>query len=347
MPDSTRRSFLKQSMAIPFVGALPFGWCKSPKVYPAGLLVPPKLRKGQTIGIIAPASAVAETERIDEFAEYIEKKGFKPKLGKYVKGRDGYLAGTDAQRAEDLNGMFADGSVDAIICIRGGWGGARLLPDIDYEVIKQHPKILLGYSDVTSLLLGIHAKTGLITFHGPVGLSDWNFFTRRHLTKVLMNEKHYKVRGARRDEEDLVKGRYTITGGKATGRLLGGNLSVLCGMVGSPYLPDFTGAILLLEDVGEAVYRIDRYLTQLKLAGILDQVAAVVFSSCNECLPEDKEDFFTLENILFQHLKPLNKPAFYGMEIGHLERQYTLPIGANVVLNADKGFVELLHPAVK
>ncbi len=329
--------------------ALPFfsGWPRALAANSApGLLKPPGLAKGQTIGLVTPASAVPDRNGVENFGDYLQRKGFKVKMGQHVFDSEGYLAGTDQERAADINRMFADPEVDAIIAVRGGWGGARILPLLDYRAISQNPKILLGYSDVTSLLLGIHAKTGLVTFHGPVGLSDWNCFTRRHFRRVLMKQRTYKLRGGPRNNEDLLMGRYTITPGKASGKLLGGNLTVMCGLAGSDYLPDFTGAVLLLEDVGEAVYRLDRFLTQLSLAGILQKVSAVVFSTCNDCQPEQPKDNFTLREVLVQHLQPLGVPAFYGTRVGHIEKQYTLPIGARIEINASRGHIKLLEPAV-
>ena len=308
---------------------------------------PVSLKKGDTIGIVAPGFALPKPEVVKEFGKMLEEEGYKVKFGKYVFGKNGYFSGTDEERSSDLNDMFGDKEVNAIVAARGGWGGARILSMLDYKTIKENPKIFIGYSDITSLLLGIYQKTGLITFHGPVGTSDWNRFTYKHFKKVIIREKAYKLRGNKKDEEDLDTGRYVITEGKASGIMVGGNLTVFCGMVGSEFLPDFEGKILFLEDVGEAVYRVDRYLTHLKLAGILDKVAGVVFATCASCdTEENREDNFSLQEILKFHLEPLGIPAFFGIMSGHLKEQYTLPVGVNVEINAKKGNIKLLEEAV-
>ncbi|MEM1135226.1 MAG: LD-carboxypeptidase [Bacteroidota bacterium] len=316
-------------------------------------LKPAPLKKGDTIGIVAPGFALPDPQVIKDFAAMLKEEGYQIKMGEYVFGKHGYFSGTDAERASDLNTMFADKEVNAIVAARGGWGGARILPILNYESITSNPKIFIGYSDITSLLLGIYQKTGLVTFHGPVGTSDWNKFSYKHFKKVIIKEQSYSLKGNKKSTKNISKktdpdtDRFTITEGKANGIMIGGNLTVLCGMVGSEYLPDFEGKILLLEDVGEAVYRIDRYLTHLKLAGILDKLAGVVFATCAACEKEtDRKDNFTLSEILKFHLAPLGIPAFFGIMSGHLDEQYTLPMGINVEIDAKKGKIKLLEEAV-
>jgi len=310
------------------------------------------LQEGNTIGIVAPGFTLPKPELVRNFAAMLEEEGYKVKFGEHTFGKYGYFSGTDEQRAGDLNAMFADPEVRGIVAARGGWGGARILPLLDYETIKADPKVFIGYSDITSLLLGIYQQTGLVTFHGPVGTSDWNRFSYKHYRKVIIKEKAYKLRGAKKLKkkttlEEAETARYVINEGKAAGTLVGGNLTVLCGMVGSTYLPDFTNKILFLEDVGEAVYRIDRYLTHLKLAGILEKISGLVFASCASCEEEDDKDDFTLKQILEFHLKPLGIPAFFGILSGHLEEQYTLPLGVQVEINSKRGNIKLLEEAVQ
>jgi len=313
---------------------------------------PLPLKKGDTIGIVAPGFTLPKPELVRNFASMLEEEGYQVIFGENTFGKYGYFSGTDEERASDLNEMFRNKAVKGIVAARGGWGGARILSLLDYEAIKADPKVFIGYSDITSLLLAIYQKTGLVTFHGPVGTSDWNRFSYKHYNKILIKEKAYKIRGTKKVKPDATieeaeTARYLINDGKATGTLVGGNLTVLCGMVGSEYLPDFEGKILFLEDVGEAVYRIDRYLTQLKLAGILDKLAGIVFASCASCEEEDRSDNFTLREILKFHLEPLKIPAFFGLLSGHLKEQYTLPIGVNVEIDAKKGNIKLLEEAVK
>jgi muramoyltetrapeptide carboxypeptidase len=345
--DSTRtvvakRQFLKNLLA------LGTGLAFSPALLGANASVFPRhLKKKGTIGLVTPASAVADHSKVAAFVELLEARGFNVVIGQHVLGKNGYLAGTDQERADDIHRMFSDHRVDAIIAVRGGWGCARLLPLLDFDLIRNNPKILLGYSDLTALLLAIYQKTGLVTYHGPVGLSDWDKFTIRHFERTLMKARKYRLKGTKPDPSDLALGRTTITLGKASGILLGGNLAVLSGLVGSPYLPSFKGAILLLEEVGEEVYRIDRFLMHLKLAGILDEVSGVIFTSCSGCENAEKVPHsFSLQEILQQHLGPLGIPACFGMEVGHIAHQYTLPIGGRVTLDAGKGHLKLLDRPV-
>jgi muramoyltetrapeptide carboxypeptidase len=216
--------------------------------------------------------------------------------------------------------MFADSSVQAVLAMAGGWGCNRILPLLDYQLIRQNPKIIIGYSDVTSLLLAIYTHSNLITFHGPLGTSTWNWFSVQHLQRILFD-------GAAMTLQNLLSTPVeTITKGKARGRLVGGNLSLVAALVGSDYLPDWQNSILFVEDIREEVYRIDRLLTQLKLAGILDQVAGFIFAQCTNCpIGDANEPSLTLRQVLADHIKPLGIPAWYGSMIGHLSSRLSDP----------------------
>lgn len=221
---------------------------------------PPRLRPGDRVGIVSPAGATFQRDRLDLVVDAVRALGFVPKLGAHVLDRYGYLAGTDQARAADLNAMFADPTVAAILPVRGDWGSARILPYLDYDQIRANPKVIIGFSDITSLLLGIHAQTGLVTFHGPHGITPWRGDQVDFLRQVLQDGEALTftnpLLGADQDRLMRDQGRiYTITPGRATGPLIGGNLSVISGIVGSPYMPNTTGAILFLEDVGEAPTR--------------------------------------------------------------------------------------------
>jgi muramoyltetrapeptide carboxypeptidase len=314
-----------------------------------GVVKPPRLKAGDTVGLVIPSSAEWDPINVDILLESLTVLGLKGKLGSHVFARRGYFAGDDKQRASDLNAMFADPSVAAIHCIRGGWGAARLLPHLDWDTIAKHPKILAGYSDITALLLSLHAKTGLVTFHGPNGGSVWNTFNVDWMKRVLWQGEAATFANLKETDETLVpvKNRTrTITPGKARGKLLGGNLTVFTTILGSPYVPDADGAILFLEDVQEAPYRIDRMFTQLKLTGILDKVKGVVWGTCSKCDPGDGFASLTIPDVLDDHVKPLGVPAFYGAMIGHVEKQFTLPVGLDVELDADAGTITMLEPAV-
>jgi muramoyltetrapeptide carboxypeptidase len=300
--------------------------------------------------LVSPASATWVTEEIDIIKDTVTALGLKLRLGQHMLDRYGYLAGKDADRAADLNAMFADNSVDGILCVRGGWGCNRLLPLLDYKTIAAHPKILLGYSDITSLLTAIYAKTGLVTFHGPVGASTWNSFSHDYLRRVLFNAERVAMENPRTTGDSLVvtKDRIqTITPGTVSGRLVGGNLTVLTAMLGSEYLPDWSGTILFLEDTNENIYRIDRMLTQLKLAGVLDKISGLVFGKCTKCAPGEGHGSLTLEEVLNDHIKPLKIPAWYGAMIGHIENKFTVPVGVRAEINAERGTITLLESAVR
>jgi muramoyltetrapeptide carboxypeptidase len=246
--------------------------------------------------------------------------------------------------------MIRDDAVQAILLTTGGWGCSRILPHLDYDAIRANPKIIVGYSDVTALLLGIHAKTGLVTYHGPNGASPWNPFTVDHFRSVLFEGEALTMRNPQSAEESLVPVDHrirTIRSGTAEGRLLGGNLTVLTRLIGTEYLPAWDDAIFFTEDVREDVYRIDRMLTQLRQSGILDAVRGFVFGTCKGCDPEGRVSGFTLEDVFDQHIAPLNVPAWSGAMIGHLEKKFTVPIGSRVAIDADQGTLTLLEPAVR
>jgi muramoyltetrapeptide carboxypeptidase len=314
---------------------------------------PKRLAPGDTVALVSPASATFNSVDLQIARESLEALGFKVKAGEHMLERHGYLAGEDKARAEDINKAFADKSVAAVHAIRGGWGSARVLPYLDYDVIRRNPKVLLGYSDITALHMAIHGKTGLVTFHGPIGLGRWDAWSVDYYKRVLMNGEpvvYKNKQGINADRNSLTQVEFrvqTITPGKARGRLLGGNLTVLTTILGSPYLPDWDGAILFCEDVGEDYYRIDRMMTQLKLAGILPKLRGFVFGGCSECGPGDGNfGALTLEEIFNDHVKPLGIPAWQGAMIGHAQPQWTLPVGAEVEIDASAGTIALAEPAV-
>ena len=312
-------------------------------------LKPPRLGAGDTVGLINPAGATFHPDDVAVARELLAALGLKMKAGEHLLDRHGYLAGSDIDRASDINSMFADKEVTAILTLRGGWGCNRLLDLLDYILIAKNPKILMGYSDITSLLLALNAKTGLVTFHGPVGVSSWNKYSTDYVKKLLFNAETFSMENPKETGDHLIRRKdrvLTINGGKAGGRLLGGNLSVLTAMVGSEFLPDFKGNILFLEEVGEEIYRVDRMLTQLKLAGILDDISGFVFGKCSDCGPGKGYGSLTLEEVLDDHIKPLGVPAWYGSMIGHIENKFTIPLGVEAEIDADIGRISLLEPAV-
>ena len=315
----------------------------------ASASIPKRLKPGATIGLIAPASVTYERLQLQLAVETIEAMGLKAKIGSHVMDRFGYLAGKDQDRADDLNEAFADPDVDAVFALRGGWGASRILPMLDYDMIRQNPKILLGYSDVTSLLNAIFAKSGLVTFHGPNVMSEWNEFTYSEMRRLLFDAEPQSYENPVIIEDDLVARSYrtqTISSGKASGQLIGGNLTLISTLMGTPYLPDFSGKILILEDVDEAVYRIDRMLTQLALSGDLQKLSGIIFGHFTGADGNRRLGNFSLMDILRQHCEPLGVPCFAGAMFGHVDKQSTVPIGAAATMDADAGTFELTAPAV-
>jgi muramoyltetrapeptide carboxypeptidase len=320
---------------------------------PAGPRVrPPRIRPGDTIGLIEPASASDDPFDIDLVEEAIRAMGLVPKRGANLLKRYGYLAGQDKERAADITAMFADKSVKAIFAVRGGWGAARTLPFVDWDVVRANPKLLIGYSDITALHMAIAAKGGAITLHGPNGGSAWGKASVDSFRSIAFDGATPLYENPKASEDRLVQRRWRtikLNGGKARGRLLGGNLTVLTALAGTPYLPDFNGAILFLEDIDEAEYRIDRMLTQLGQAGVLKGLAGAVFGQCTNCRDPDGSGTgggFTLNSILRQHLGSLGIPAFEGAWFGHMADQFSLPVGGLAEIDADAGILRLLEPAV-
>lgn len=335
-----RRTFLQTTVAavaagtqVAFAGATP----SQPETRK-----PRRLKPGDTIGFVSPGGSISSPDSLDDAVAALAGWGVKTLVAPHALGQWGYYSGRDEERAGDINRLFADPSISAIMATRGGSGCNRLLPLLDYNLIRQNPKILVGYSDITALLNAVYTKTGLITFHGPVATSDWTEFTRREFYGVLFGAEARQLINPAVSEDSIEV--TTITPGTAKGRLVGGNLSVVATVGGSEYLPDWSGTILFLEDVEEDIYRIDRMLMQLKLAGVLDQIGGFIFGHCSKC--EVFEHGFTLREVLDQHIKPLGIPAWSGSMIGHIHDKFTVPVGLPVEIDAARGIIRLSEPAV-
>ena len=345
---SSRKDFLKVlglSAFTPFFNNAVAGLAR-----PQDTVKPKRLKNGDTVGIVSPAAPVYGKEKIEIMQESMEALGFNVVISDHVNDQWGYFAGEDELRAEEVNKMFADTNIDGIVCARGGWGCSRILPYLDYEMIAQNPKVIIGYSDVTSLLLALYAKTGLVTFHGPVGTSEWKDFSVNYFKSILMEGGKVEMTNPQKVEDTLtqIDDRVTtIRKGTAQGPLLGGNLTVLTTIIGSDFLPEWDDAILFLEDVNEGIYRVDRMLTQMKLAGILDQLNGFVFGKCTECGPGSGYGSFTMDQVFDHHIEPLNIPAWSGAMIGHISEKFTVPIGIQARIDAAKGTIKMLEPAVQ
>ena len=340
-----RRDFLKTTGTIllgaPFVTNYSFEETENSSIL-HDVLKPAALKAGDTIAICSPAGAVWDDAQVEKFKGIVESLGFKVVLGQTLKEKFGYFAGADDLRAKEINSFFADTDVKGIFCMKGGWGCARILDKLNYDVIKKNPKVIMGFSDITSLLIALNHKTGLVTFHGPVGNSGWNDFSVDYIKRVLMKKELVAYAYPEIDSDKP----YVITPGKAKGILVGGNLTVLAGIIGSEYLPHWKNKILFLEEAKEEPYSIDRMLTQLKLAGVLNNISGFVFGKCVKCDAEEPQKAFLFKEVLEQHIKPLGIPAYYGAMIGHIENKYTIPIGIEAAIDAGKCCIKLEESAV-
>lgn len=341
-----RRGFIAGTVAAGLLAYLGSRAGQAQAASPKSLL-PVPLNPGDTVALVSPSAATDELLNLQIAQEAMQALGFKVKTGAHYAARRGHLAGTDAERAGDLNAMFADSQVRAIVCVRGGSGAARLLPLLDYGMIRENPKVLLGYSDITALHCALQAKLGLVTFHGPIASGSWNTFNVDQFKRMFFERQLMEYKNVLDPGDDLVprKNRtVTIRGGKARGELIGGNLAVLTALAGSPYMPDFTDKILFLEDIGEAPYRIDRMFTTLQLMGALDKIKGFIFGQCTDCDPGDGYGSLTLDQIFADYIVPLKIPAYRGAMIGHIREQFIVPVGGEVELDADSGSFRMLRP---
>jgi muramoyltetrapeptide carboxypeptidase len=293
------------------------------------LLYPARLRQGATIGLVAPASPPVEPKNGIEAMERLTAQGFRIKPGKHVEQRDGYLAGTDAERAEDINAFFADPEVEGIIALRGGYGSCRILPLLDYAAIRAHPKLFLGYSDITAMHQAILKESGLVTFHGPNAMEAFLPTNTDYLRSVLMESTSPQATELFSPQShDTLK---TVIPGRVQGRLIGGNMTCLLRLLGTPYAPDFNGAILFLEDIGEKAYRIDGLFTQLRLAGVLSQISGLVLGVFDHT---DEMEQWRIDGCLEREAEQIGVPTVSGAPIGHFPEQIVVPHGVEAVLDA-------------
>ncbi len=309
-----------------------------------------RLQPGDTVGLVSPANATYEREPVVVATEALQALGFKVRHGAHLRGRYGQFGGSDAQRAEDINTMFADPQVAGILAMTGGSGCNRIVDRLDYALIARQPKFFGGFSDLTSLVNAIQQRTGLVTFHGPVAVSEWNAFSVAHFRELVMQAKAPLLKnptGERGDHLVQTQDRITtLRGGRARGHLLGGNLAVLASLVGTPYFPDCRGAILFLEEINEYIYRVDRMLSTLRLAGVLDHLAGVVIGKFTKCEPGDGFGTLTLDEVFDDYFLPLKVPVYRGAMIGHIKRKFTIPVGADAEIDADAGTLQILRPVV-
>ena len=314
------------------------------------LIKPPRLQPGDTVALIAPGGYATE-KSIAKARRNIEALGLRVREGASLRAVYGNYGGSVPQRLADLHAMFGDPDIKMIWPIRGGSGCISLLAHLDFDLIRANPKILLGYSDITALHLAIHRHAGLVTFHGPVASSTMTEYAVEHMMAVLSDpQPRYTIpmalENSRRALEKPHFALRTVHGGVATGPLMGGNLSLVAALAGTPYAAQVKDSILFLEEVNEAPYRIDRWLTQLDLSAGLNKAAGVMVGICEDCGPEHENISLTLDQTLDIHLQPLSVPAVTGYSIGHIRDQFTIPMGIRATLDTERQTVTLLEPAV-
>lgn len=348
-----RRSFLLASasaMGTSAVAGAMDGGQASPET---GALIKPKpLAPGDTVALITPATYVSSPDALQLARRTVEYLGLKWKPGRNLGKRSGYLGGSVDERVADLHEAFLDPEVKAVLCTRGGYGSGMLLDRIDFNLIRSHPKIFIGYSDITALHLGIHAKSKIVTFHGPMALAGFSDYTLEHFKRALFDPRPL---GALSNPPEARAFRpkhptRTLHGGQATGPLIGGNLTLIASTMGTPWEIQTDGKLLFLEDVGEEPYSMDRMLTQLRLAGKFRNIKGLILGECLDCHPREFqpgfESSFSLGEVYDNVLGDLKIPVFSGLTIGHTEDQLTLPLGVRATLDADAGALTIEEAAL-
>jgi muramoyltetrapeptide carboxypeptidase len=354
MAKLSRRQFLAASAAVAASGASSTvgagGAAISDTSARRSVLLPPALKPGDTIGIISPANATYPAEPYALAEETLRAMGYQVRFDSRVRNRWGHFGGSDAERAAAVNRMFADPQIAGILPMTGGSGCTRLLDRIDFDLIRRNPKFIGGFSDLTVLLNAIHARTGLITFHSPTASSEWNTYSRNIFERMVIAGEALTLSNPLANEDLPVQRRYrtrALTSGKARGHLIGGNLTVLATLAGTACWPNFDGAILFIEDVNEYLYRVDRVLAHLKQAGALRRLAGVVIGQFTKCEPGEGYATLTLDEIFADYFGSLGVPTYSGAQFGHVAEKMTLPVGAEVEIDADRGELRLLAPVVR
>ncbi len=328
----------------------PAAWGRTAPSSASGLIQPPRLRPGALVGLVAP-SGVTDDAHIEKCVKNLESLGFKVKVSANIRAAHGGYAGSVAQRAEDLHTMFRDREVQALWTARGGSGCSGVLPFLDYSLIRRHPKIVIGYSDITALHLALHRRAGLISFHGPVASSSFGDYTTNHMLSVLMEPQreytmHMSIENERRAQSQPQYTMRTIRSGVARGRLIGGNLSVLSALIGTPYGAEIGNRLLFLEEVSEAPYRVDRMLTQLQQSAGKNLPTGVMMGVFERGATEPGERSLTMSEVLDDRFAALPVPSVYGYSFGHIRNQMTLPAGVMAQLDTAEQTLTLLEPAV-
>ncbi|HET9455472.1 MAG TPA: LD-carboxypeptidase [Gemmatimonadaceae bacterium] len=302
------------------------------------MILYPTLDSGARVALVAPAGPIKIPADLERAKKNARTLGWDVVLGEHAREREGYFAGSDDERLADLNAAIRDDSIDAIWCLRGGYGAMRLLDGLDYDALKRRPKAIIGYSDITALHCAVRIRCGLSSIHGPTARSTLTGFAERSL-------RHAVLRDA--DCCGTVDRPMVFVGGRARGRLLGGNLALLAALHGTPYEPDYTGAILVLEDVNEAPYRIERMLLQLRLSGALQRCAGIAFGSFTNTGEKDEAGLGgtrPLRAVLEEAARAANVPSIGNVPVGHIDDQWSIPFGLEAELDADAGRLTVIMP---
>lgn len=293
----------------------------------------PTLRAGARVALVAPAGTLTGQEDVERAEENVRSLGWEPRTGAHVLRSHRYFAGTDEERLHDLNDAIRDDTIDAIWCLRGGYGAMRLLPEVDYDALARRPKPVIGFSDLTSLLAAISGRSRIICYHGPTARMRLTEFSRASLVAAVSDGT---------DPCGAAPSARVLRGGAAEGRLVGGNLALVAAMVGTRYAPDLEDSILFLEDIGERSYRLDRMLRQIYLSGALHGCRGIVFGECTDCHENSASGSRELDEILLEMAELIDVPCISGAPIGHIDDQWTLPVGAHARLDADARTLNVL-----
>ncbi|MEL4307777.1 S66 peptidase family protein [Joostella sp. CR20] len=350
-----RRKFIRRSAQVSALAVTPIGsvFAQNNTIQPQeenNHILPKHLKKGAKVGLIAPGYALSD-KALQNAITNVKAMGFEPVYTSRISGNYGYFSNTDKARVEDIHEMFLNPEIDAIFCARGGYGCTRILKDINFDYIQQNPKIILGFSDITALLNSIYQKTGIVTFHGPVGTTLNNDFNKLETSRILENPSNKIIVttekfSASTTQSDSTFENYVITPGTATGRLVGGNLSLLSAMTGTDFDVDYTDKIVFIEEIDEDPYRVDRMLTQLLNSKTMKYAKGIVLGVFKGCDDPKRSNSFSLKEVILDRIKTLNIPAVYGFPIGHVDHNITLPVGIEARLNADTYSLELLENSV-
>jgi len=300
----------------------------------ATLVEPARLARGARVALVSPSGPLRDATELAHAVATAQSLGWEPRVGARALGRDGYFAGSDAERAADLLGAIDDPDVDGIWCLRGGYGAARLLPSLPVERVRANPKALLGYSDITALH-ALWQRAGLVSFHAPTARSVLTEFSRTSLVKAVV---------AGTDGCGDAGACTVLRPGRASGKLAGGNLALVASLCGTPWAVDFRDAIVVLEDINEATYRVDRMLTQLRLAGAFDGCVAIAFGHCTDCVETTDDGSRTLDAVVRECANTLGVPALLGIPLGHIPDQWTMPLGALATMDTETRTLSVHRP---